>query len=323
MPLVPHSSYRPPWWMTGGHVQTIVPALRRKGERVTQRAERIELDDGDFLDMEWREEGRGRLAILSHGLEADAGASYVQGMAGALFRQGWDVLVWSYRGCSGEMNRLPRFYHSGATEDLSAVIEHALAVHSAREIDLVGFSLGGNLTLKYLGEREGRHSSRLHRAAAISVPCDLACSSRALDSLVNRTLYMRRFIKSLGGKIRAKHPMFPERFDLAGLKGVRTFREFDDRYTAPLHGFVDAEDYWAQASSRQFLGGVSIPSLLVNAANDPFLGPNCYPEEEASASDFLHLEIPQAGGHVGFPVAGGKECWMESRVVGFLNGKLT
>jgi len=299
-------------------VQTIVPALMRKGARVTQRAERIELEDGDFLDLEWLEEGRGRLAILSHGLEADAGASYVQGMAGALFRQGWDVLVWSYRGCSGEMNRLPRFYHSGATDDLSAVIEHALAVHPASEVDLVGFSLGGNLTLKYLGEREGRHSSRLHRAVAISVPCDLACSSRALDSLVNRTLYMRRFIKSLGGKIRDKQPDFPEHFDTAGIEGIATFREFDDRYTAPLHGFEDAEDYWRQASSKQFLGGVAIPSLLINAANDPFLGPNCYPEEEAVASAFLHLEIPQAGGHVGFPVAVGEDPWMESRVIEFL-----
>lgn len=320
MPLVPNSTYQAPFWLPGGHLQTIVPALVRKVPHHTRQKERLELADGDFLDLEWFNEGRSRLAIVSHGLEASAGATYIQSMASRLIRHGWDVLAWNYRGCSGEMNRLPRFYHSGASEDLHAVIEHALARHSAAEVDLIGFSLGGNMTLKYLGERAD-HSPRLHRAVTFSVPCDLACSSKTLGTLFNRSVYMKRFIDSLAGKIRAKQPMFPDLLDPTRLRGVRTFKQFDDRYTAPLHGFRDAEDYWARSSSRQFLSRIRIPTLLVNAANDPFLGPGCYPREEAAASDHFHLEIPATGGHVGFP-GGGSESWLERRTVEFLNSKL-
>ncbi|MEI7927157.1 MAG: alpha/beta fold hydrolase [Verrucomicrobiales bacterium] len=321
MPLIASSTYQAPFWLPGGHLQTIVPALARKAPQVTCQPERLELADGDFLDLEWFNEGRSRLAILCHGLEASAAATYIQGMAEALIRRGWDVLAWNYRGCSGEMNRLPRFYHSGASDDLHVVVEHALATHPATELDLIGFSLGGNMILKYLGERSD-HSPRLHRAVTFSVPCDLACSSKTLGTLFNRSVYMKRFIDSLAGKIRAKQPMFPDLLDPAGLKGVRTFKQFDDRYTAPLHGFRDAEDYWARSSSRQFLSRIRIPTLLVNAANDPFLGPGCYPREEAEASDFLHLEIPATGGHVGF-FGGGPEAWVESRALEFLGSILT
>lgn len=320
MPLVSGSSYRSPWWMRGGHAQTILPALCRRAQRVTDQPERLELTDGDFLDLEWGGSGRsGRLAILCHGLEADAGATYIQAMAGALIEQGWDVLAWNYRGCGGQLNRVPRFYHSGATEDLAAVIDHALKQHPGELIDLIGFSLGGNMILKYLGERS-RLLQRLHRAVAFSVPCNLACSAATMDTWLNRSFYMRRFLASLGAKIRAKQRVFPDLFDPADLKGIGTFREFDDRFTAPLHGFRDAQDYWASSSSRQFLGKISIPSLLVNAANDPFLGPGCYPVEEAAASEWLHLEIPDCGGHVGFPTGVASASWMGKRVVEFLKG---
>ena len=319
MPLIPNSTYQAPVWLPGGHLQTIGPALARKAPHVTRQSERLELADGDFLDLEWVNQSRSRLAILCHGLEASARAPYLQAMAAALIRRGWDVLAWNYRGCSGEMNRLPRFYHSGASDDLHAVVEHALATHAATEVDLIGFSLGGNMTLKYLGERDD-HSPRLHRAVTFSVPCDLACSSMALDTPFNRSVYMKRFIDSLAGKIRAKQAMFPDLLDSARLKGVRTFRQFDDRYTAPLHGFRDAEDYWARSSSRQFLSRIRIPALLVNAANDPFLGPGCYPREEAEANNHFHLEIPATGGHVGFPGSGGH--WMERRAVEFLDSSL-
>lgn len=283
---------------------------------LTSRKERLELKDGDFLDLQWHGCGRGRLVVLSHGLEGSAEAAYIQGMARALDAEGWDVLAWNYRGCSGEMNRLPRFYHSGASEDLAAVVEHALAVHPAEKVDLVGFSLGGNMTLKYLGERGDEISPRLGRAVAFSVPCDLACSSRTLTTWFNREVYMRRFIVSLADKVRAKAKLFPDVLDPAELEGVRTFREFDDRFTAPLHGFLDAEDYWARSSSRQFLSSIRIPALLVNAANDPFLGPDCYPRAEARASEWFHLEVLEGGGHVGF--GGPGPNWAEARAVSFL-----
>ena len=319
MPLISNSTYRAPLWLPGGHIQTIVPALFRKLPQVTTRAERLELPDGDFLDLEWSDQGRSRLAVLSHGLEADSRTEYIQGMAAVLIRHGWDVLVWNFRGCGSGPNRLLRMYHSGATEDLHAVVSHALARHPANSVDLVGYSLGGNLILKYLGENPTGLSPRLHRAVAFSVPCDLACSSRTLSKLSNK-LYMERFLIRMREKIRAKKQMFPDQLDLSGLHKIRTFQEFDDRFTAPIHGFVDAADYWARNSSRQFLPQISLPTLLVSAQNDPFLGPDCYPREEAAASEFFHFESPRTGGHVGFsPTSRTGEYWSETRALEFLS----
>ena len=209
-------------------------------------------------------------------------------------------------------------YHSGATEDLRAVISHAIQHHPATSIDLIGFSLGGNLTLKYLGECPAELPERIRRAVAFSVPCDLACSSQQLSILSNR-LYMERFLITMRSKIRAKKLRFPDQLDLTGLSQIRTFQQFDDRYTAPIHGFRDAADYWAQNSSRQFLHAINRPTLLVNAENDPFLGPSCYPFAEAAASDVFHFEAPASGGHVGFPSSGGNgEYWSEIRAMEFL-----
>ena len=317
MPLIQNSSYRAPFWLPGGHLQTIYPALFRRVRHVTHRGERLELADGDFIDLEWAEQGCGRLAILSHGLEANVRTEYIQGMAASLLRHGWDVLVWNFRGCSAEPNRLLRMYHSGATEDLQAVIEHALAFHPAQQIDLIGFSLGGNLTLKYLGERSENLSPRLHRAVVFSVPCDLECSSHQL-SLPSNRLYMERFLRAMRAKIREKHLRFPGQLELTGLDQIRSFREFDDRFTAPIHGFRDAADYWVRNSCRQFLAEIRLPSLLVSAANDPFLGPGCYPREEAMLSQWFYLEVPETGGHVGFPVAPGGEYGAETRALEFL-----
>mgnify|MGYP003576413614 CR=1 FL=1 len=313
MPLV-SSSYRAPAFLRGGHLQTIYPALFRRVRKVTHRRERLELPDGDFLDLDWASEGRDRLVILSHGLEADSSAPYIQGMAAALRGRGWDVLAWNYRGCSGESNRLLPFYHSGASHDLHQVVSHALAVHPAARIDLVGFSLGGNMTLKYLGERSV--PDRVHRAVAFSVPCDLASSSVRLASRANR-IYMDRFLRSLREKLVEKQPRFPEEIDLSGISRIRNFKQFDDRFTAPLHGFRDAEDYWERASSRPFLGRIQVPALLVNAANDPFLGTGCFPREEAEESDFFHLEVPEDGGHVGF-LSADRDYWSEYRALEFL-----
>lgn len=313
MPLV-RSSYRAPAFLRGGHLQTIYPALFRRVRKVTNRRERLELPDGDFLDLDWDSEGRDRLVILSHGLEADSSAPYIQGMAAALKSRGWDVLAWNYRGCSGESNRLLPFYHSGASHDLHEVVSHALAAHPASRIDLVGFSLGGNMTLKYLGEREV--PARVHRAVAFSVPCDLASSSVRLASRSNR-IYMDRFLRSLRDKLVEKQPRFPAQIDLNGISRIRNFKQFDDRFTAPLHGFRDAEDYWERASSRPFLGRITVPALLVNAANDPFLGSGCFPREEARASETFHLEVPEDGGHVGF-LSAERDYWSERRALEFL-----
>ncbi len=320
MPGIKISTYRPPWGFWNGHLQTIYPALYRRVPWITRKRERIRTPDGDFLDLDWdTSHHTGRLAILSHGLEGDSKNHYIQGMAAALQRDGWDVLAWNFRGCSGEQNRLLRSYHSGATEDLKAVVDHTLATGRYGHVALVGFSLGGNMMLKYLGDLGADADPRIKGAVAFSVPCDLASSSRKLESLINR-IYMQRFLIRLRGKIREKMALFPGQIQDTDLDAMRTFREFDGAYTAPLHGFASAEDYWQRASCQPVLGRIALPTLLVNARNDPFLAPACFPEEAARENPFFHFEAPPIGGHIGFVAFNARnEYWSETRTIEFLN----
>ncbi|MEA3211738.1 MAG: uncharacterized protein QOE70_4795 [Chthoniobacter sp.] len=314
MPVIA-SLFDPPLWLRNGHVQTILPVLLPRRLRVRLARERLELDDGDFLDLDWvRAHGR-RVAILLHGLEGSSRNGYIRGMAQALSAGGWDVLAWNFRGCSEELNRLPRFYHSGDTSDLAAVIRHAAA--SYPEIALVGFSLGGNVVLKYLGEAPPHPAVR--GAAAIAAPIDLGACARNLDQRWSNRIYLRRFIRTLVAKVEAKALRFREELDAAGARAIRTFEEFDDRYTAPLHGFRDASDYWEQSSARQFLNEIRVPTLFLSARNDPFLTAECFPFAEAERNPALFLEAPASGGHVGFlDLANGLQPWSERRVTSFL-----
>ena len=320
MPIIERSSYVPPLLFRNGHIQTIFPSLFRKVRGIQYDRERIFTPDEDFLDLDWSRVGANRLAVISHGLEGNSGRSYVRGMVRAVNRSGWDALAWNMRGCSGEPNLTLRFYHSGATNDLNAVIEHVVDQRQYDSIALIGFSLGGNLTFKYLAERSEELEPYLSRAAACSVPCDLRAGSMKMARFNNR-IYMKRFTRLLHEKIKAKKRLMPGKIDDKDYHLVRTFKDFDDRYTAPIHGFKDAEDYWRQASSKQFLSDISIPTLLVNARNDPFLSQPCYPIEEATANPNFFLEMPESGGHVGFISFGKRgEYWFESRVVEFLEG---
>lgn len=316
MPILTASTYRAPKWLIGGHLQTILPTFRHVAA-ITPTIERMELEDGDFLDLDWIVSGKSKLAILSHGLEGSARSRYMRGMAIALMKRGWDVLAWNFRDCGEEPNRLLSSYHSGKTEDLERVIQHAIAKSQYERIDLVGFSLGGNLILKYIGERGETIHPILHRAVAISAPCELACSSHELSKWQNR-IYMQRFLKTLREKIKLKHATFPNAPDIRGISKIKNFSQFDDRFTAPIHGFESALDYWTRNSSRQFLPSIRIPTLLINAANDPFLGPKCYPFEEAKSSKCFYLEVPNQGGHVGF--GSNDEYWSEKRTAEFLSG---
>jgi predicted alpha/beta-fold hydrolase len=323
MPVVSPSTYVPPLGLGNGHWQTIFPALFRRVPLITRQRERIATPDGDFLDLDWNTDNRSpRLVILSHGLESNSRDPAIQGMARAFHRAGWDVLAWNFRGCSGESNRLLRSYHSGATEDLQTVIDHALANGRYKEIALVGFSLGGNMILKYLGDQGPQIDPRIIGAVAFSVPCDLASSSRQLEKMANR-IYMNRFLIRLRRKIREKMIRFPAHLDDAGLDGMRTFREFDGAYTAPIHGFHSAEDYWSRASSKPVLARIAVPTLLVNAHNDPFLAPPCFPTEAAKINPFFYFEAPRSGGHVGFAASNAQdEYWSESRALQFLRAKI-
>lgn len=324
MPLIEDADFRPPRWLAGGHLQTLYPVLRRPVPPVDYARERMNLPDGDFLDLDWSlAAGPGgarssRLALVIHGLEGHSRRKYVRGMVRALNAAGWDCAAMNHRGCSGEMNRLPRFYHSGETGDVHAVLGHVLATGDYAEAALVGFSMGGNQTLKYLGEDPGRVPAAVRAAVAVSAPCDLAACALVLERGFSR-LYQAYLMQSLRGKVRAKHEQFPQRFPVDGLARLTTFRQFDDTYTAPLHGYADASDYYARCSSLPVLGSIGVPTLILNAQDDPFLADECYPEAVARTHPFVHLESPGTGGHVGF-VAGGADSpyHSERRAVQFL-----
>ncbi|MCC2547978.1 alpha/beta fold hydrolase [Hymenobacter sp. BT175] len=321
MPLVSHSSYQPPFYLFNGHLQTIVPSVLRSVPEVRYQRERVETPDGDFLDLDWsRQTGRtaDTLAIVSHGLEGDASRPYMRGMVRALNDAGFDALAWNYRSCSGEMNRLLRSYHLGDTDDLDFVVRYALATGRYRRVFLTGFSAGGNVTLKYLGENPDRVPAEVQRAVVFSVPTDLKAGSMKIAQPQNR-VYLKRFLKSLRTKMRQKAELLPGQVDLTDLDQLRDFPQFDERFTAPMHGFRSADDYYEHASSGRYLSQIRIPTLLVNAENDPFLAPSCFPRDTAAQSQYVFLETPPQGGHVGFPEGSpdGK-YYSERRAVEFL-----
>jgi predicted alpha/beta-fold hydrolase len=323
MPVVT-SLFQPPPFLRNGHLQTILPVLFPRRFPVVFRRERLELADGDFLDLDWatsRGERVGtlglgpRVAILSHGLEGSSEDRCIRGIATRLQTAGWDILAWNFRGCGSEMNRLVRFYHSGETGDLGAVI--ALAAQKYPRIALVGFSLGGNVTLKYLGE--GACHPAVIAGFTVSVPVDLATSADAIDRRWSNQLYLRRFLSRLVPKVDAKALLFPERLDASRSNQIRTLREFDNLYTAPIHGFRDAMDYWQKSSARQYLTRIRVPTLLLNARDDPFLTPESFPYGEAERNPDLFFEAARWGGHVGFiDSARDIRPWYESRCVEFL-----
>ncbi len=324
MPLIYDSTYKPPPGFFNGHLQTVFPTVFRKVTDVPYERRRINTPDGDFLCLDWHFTGGDRLVVLLHGLEGHSRRSYVAGMIRAFGRRGWDGLAVNFRGCGGEPNLLPRLYHSGDTDDLHTVLRHIVKTETYRQIALVGFSLGGNIVLKYLGERRHPVPDSLVAAVTFSVPCDLASGAVRLGSREN-AFYLRRFLRMLREKIRAKKGRFPNRrtdpaLTDVGFESIRTFKEFDDRYTAPLHGFKNAEDYWQNASSKPHLSGIGIPTLLVSARNDPFLTHESIPTSAAENSRFLYLETPASGGHVGFIRFGSNgEYWSETRAAEFIS----
>ncbi|UTW49430.1 YheT family hydrolase [Bacterioplanoides sp. SCSIO 12839] len=318
MPLIA-STYQAPRGYANGYVQSIYPTLFRKIALPNLVRERIELADGDFLDLDWsrcKDTPAKSLVIVSHGLEGHSRRPYVLGVLRQANKEGMDALSWNFRSCSGEPNRLPRMYHSGATDDLHQVVNHALNSGYQR-VHLVGFSMGGNLSLLYAG-RDSRLPSQVRSVCGFSVPCDLRGSADQLAYRRNR-IFMWRFLRDLRVKVEQKAKRFPELVSADGYSQIRNFRQFDDRYTAPLHGFNDALDYWQQSSCLQYLDKIRIPALLVNARNDPFLSADCYPHTMAEKHPYLHLEVPLSGGHVGFIERNPDHTyWMEKRALAFI-----
>jgi predicted alpha/beta-fold hydrolase len=307
--------YKAPRFLFNAHLETIFPSVIRRVGVAAYVRERIETPDDDFLDLDWLQRGSKKLLIISHGLEGSSDRPYVKGLARAGLQKGFDVLAWNFRGCSGEINRQLRFYHSGATDDLETVITHALDKNLYDEIALAGFSLGGNLTLKYLGEREVR--GMITRAVVFSAPVHLQ-SSCAKISQPSNWIYANRFLKSLKKKVLLKHKGYPD-LDITYLSSIKTIETFDDRYTAPLHGFANAAEYYDKNSSIHFIPRIAIPTLIINAKNDPFLSDKCFPVEELKSHKTVRLETPLRGGHVGFAQFSKSGLyWSEERGMHFL-----
>ncbi len=318
MPLI-DPSYRPPPGLGGGHAQTVLArSLRRLGNPPYQR-QRLELGDGDFLDLDEIDGRHDRTAILLHGLESCSRAPYVIGMGRCLLREKWNIVALNFRGCSGVPNRLLRSYHSGVSDDLAAVVADLRHRRPGTALALVGFSLGGNVALRHLGERgEEAKSHGIVAAAAISVPCDLeSCAERF--RLPENRFYMKRFLHCLFRKVRHRQEAFPDALDYEAVLASRDFHDFDGRFTAPIHGFTSAKDYWSRCSSRSVARRVEVPTLLINALDDPFLSERCHLRDDARDHPLLHVDLPSHGGHVGFVNLGRTGYYHERRVTQFFH----
>ena len=315
MPLI-HSQYKPPFYLRNAHLQTIIPSLFRKVDGIKWQRERITTPDDDFIDLDWSIKSEENLAIVFHGLESSSERAYVRGMAKKFNEIGWSAVAMNFRGCSGEVNRLFRSYHSGSSDDIKFIVDYILENKNYKQIVLIGFSLGGNALLKYLGETAENISEKLKVAIAISVPCDLSSSAKKL-ALRKNYIYMKRFINKLRVKLLQKYKFYPEMIDINRVHSMINFKDVDDLYTAPAHGYKDAEEYYSKCSSLQLLNKISIPTLILNAVDDPFLSTECFPVKEAEENNNVFLEITPAGGHVGFKMSNG-EYWQEKRAVEFV-----
>ncbi len=319
MPFIETSSFPgPPFWQFGGHLQTVVPGLVRRVQGIDYQRERIGTPDGDFLDLDWlKTDGNRKLVVVTHGLEGNSHASFVRGTAKLFWQNGWDALAWNCRSCSGEMNRKFRMYHHGDTEDIGTVVHHALRNQQYEKVVLVGYSMGANISMKYLGTQGEAIPEQVKAAAVFSAPCDIRAGADVLDRWDN-ALYKYRFMYALFNKLKQKAAQYPGKLDLSKFRKVRRWRDFDEYFSAPISGFASAAEFHQQASAKNFLEGIRVPTLLVSAQNDPILSPECFPIEIARAHPFFHFELTKGGGHCGFQTAAEKEfSWAERRALEF------
>ena len=317
MPASAVAPYRAPAWLPGGHLQTIYTSLFISAPQVDYRRERLELADGDFLDFDWIDgAANAPVVVLFHGLEGSSASHYAHDLMHNARRQGWNGVVAHFRGCSGEDNRLPRAYFAGDSAEVERILLHVKGHFPDAPVYAVGVSLGGNALLRWLGESGKAAKALVARAAAVSAPLDLTAAGNTLDRGFNRQVYTARFLVTLKQKALKKAQQFPGTLDAEAIAAATTFREFDTLVTARLHGYRDADDYWLRASSKPLLPSVSVPTLIINAKNDPFLPVWALPTA-AEVSSEVTLEQPDSGGHVAFPSAPfpGNIDWLPQRLI--------
>lgn len=311
------SKYKAPLLFRNAHVATVLPSLFRKVDIDYQR-ERIDMPDGDFLDIDWVKDHNSRLVIISHGLEGNTNRHYVAGMANQFSSEGWDVAAWNCRSCSGEMNTLPRLYSHIDAPDLAVVVDYCLKNGPYKEIALVGFSMGGAIVMNYLTKMQEHHPNNLKSAVVISAPVNVGASADELEKSKN-TFYRNRFIRKMVKRIKLKAGQFPGLIKLDGVDDIRTFAEYDIKYTAPLNKCESPYEFYQKASTINYLDSIKTPTLLLIAEDDPFMPESCYPYDAAKDHKYFHLEVPKKGGHVGFTANSLQNSWMEERAFEFIN----
>lgn len=319
MPLVSGSEFKPSLLYRGSHLGTLIPHYFGNKKVSSFKRARITTPDNDFLDIDAIKNGNDKLVILFHGLEGSSSSNYIQNMTNLLLDHEFDIVAMNYRGCSGEINRQIRMYHSGATDDIQLVLDKY--IKNYKSISLIGYSLGANMVIKYLGEHRTGISPKIVAAIGISAPCDLKACSEVISKRSNY-IYEKRFLVSLTKKIKLKAKLHPEAIDITLLRRIITLRDFDELYTGPIHGFKDADEYYQLNSSNRFLDGVSIPLLIINSENDPFLDHKVFPVDFASSSEYVHLMITSYGGHVGFMSRDLKNSWADNQALKFLLARI-
>lgn len=315
--------YTAPSWLPGGNVQTIYPYLNKPIQLFSYRRERWELDDGDFVDVDWVDgSSQAPLVIFFHGLEGGSSSHYILSIINSLKKYHWRSAVIHFRGCSGNPNRLSRAYHAGDSTEIDWMLKRITADQTqiesiAQPIYVIGVSLGGNALLKWLGEKGEQAKKSIAGAATISVPLDLAAAGSALDTGFNQ-VYTRHFLNTLKYKALDKLKQFPGLFDANALKRCTSIYDFDNLVTAPLHGFRNTDDYWSQSSSKPWLAHVRVATLVINARNDPFMPASVLPTQK-EVSPAVTLEFPEEGGHAGFMQGPfpGKLSWLPQKILSF------
>jgi len=314
MPIIETNYTKIPFYFRNSFVQTVVPSIFYTVAGIEYTRERLELIDGDFLDLDWLKNKNRRIIILSHGLEGDTQRHYIKRFAKYFYDQGWDILAWNYRSCSGELNRLSKFYSYGDTQDLSAIVNHVLTLDYNR-IVLAGFSMGGGLVAKFLGS--STVDNRITHGLTFSVSCDLKNSVEEVEKNRN-TIYNKSFIKKLKNKLRLKAIHLKE-FSTIPIDSIKSFEDFHRLYSVPFHMYNSIEDFYEQSSSKPYYKNITVPTLMLNALDDPILGEKCYPYAEAKENPNLYLETPKHGGHMGFILSDSKYSYMELRSKEFLS----
>ncbi|MEM1137493.1 MAG: alpha/beta fold hydrolase [Bacteroidota bacterium] len=313
MPIFEDIPYQPPLLLNNRHLHSAFPVFFRQLPPLAYNREKIILRDGDFIDLDVTSAGNEKVVLLIHGFEGNSQSVYMRAMAQVFFKRRWDVVSMNLRGCSGEANHLFRSYHSGETGDLHEVIEYVINKKKYTQVTLVGFSLGANILLKYLGEQGVGINDYVKASIAVSAPCDLDKAEQGLHSV-----YAHWFLKSLIPKIKEKMKVHPNNILGSYIPKIKSIREFDDFYTAPVHGYNGVDDYYAQCSSIHFISKIKIPTLLLSAEDDPFLAPECIPYNAAERSEYFFLMSPKKGGHVAFVQFGQQgEYWAEKEAIKF------